>query len=214
MHRYQFSLLGSLLFVVVAAVTFAALRSVSALWPAAFVTGLVWVLAVASVAAGVTRGESRAFWAAFATFGWVHVLLAYGPGFQTFSEKLLPHEIANFLHPRLQRTITVASGSPMSGTVAAGTGMPGGTGSGGAPMGMGSAMGAMPGGPGAMGAGAGMSPYGAGMNVGSATTTMIVGPSWPHVWRISHTILTILLAIAGGILARSLYRRAHKGADQ
>lgn len=66
MRRYQFSLLGSLLVVVVAAVTFAALRSVSAFWPAAFVPGLVWVLAVAAAA---TRGESRAFWAAFATFG-------------------------------------------------------------------------------------------------------------------------------------------------
>src|SRR5436305_1053469 len=60
-----------------------------------FLAGVVFSLAVtvlcgAAVAATLASGAERAFWLAFAVFGWVHLILTLGPWFDDYSGELLP----------------------------------------------------------------------------------------------------------------------------
>ena len=75
MPRYRISLAGSLGIVAVIAMGLAGMRSASSLWTTAAATVTLALLLSAVVAARLLDGLDRAFWAAFALFGWSYLLL-------------------------------------------------------------------------------------------------------------------------------------------
>ena len=98
-----------LLFVGVAGVYFAALRSATEIW-----TGLIAFITLAVLLSGVlaavySRGRERAFWLGFALFGWAYILSESGLIGPWFNRSLNAHmdPWAEAFSPFAQRTITV-----------------------------------------------------------------------------------------------------------
>ena len=85
--RYSLAtLLGIVSFI---AVGCGALASSSLFMASVFFSLAVATLTAAVVGAAVTSGAARAFWIAFAVFGWMHFVLAIGPWFDDHTGELL-----------------------------------------------------------------------------------------------------------------------------
>ena len=86
---------GLMAAIVLLAVAFAGLRSPTPLWANLWFSLILAALIFSVTAAVYRKGEQRAFWVGFATFGWVYFVLALAPwfhteiGFQLFSTTIL-----------------------------------------------------------------------------------------------------------------------------
>ncbi len=207
MSRFRFSLASMMGAVVVVALTFAALRSYSEIWSQSFFTLTTCVLLLAIPAAVYGREGSRAFGLGFALVGIGHWLLGWAPGMTNeMQNRLITASITDYLQPKLQRQQQAPAGPGASmglGGAPAGSGGAGGGARGGAG-GLGGQGGSpgMAGGAGGQSAGGSFSVFG---TPGGKAITLIVGPSRNQVWRILHSLLTLLFATAGGVLTRIIY---------
>jgi hypothetical protein len=75
MSRFRISLATLLMIVAVVALGLAGMVSASRFWTAAAATVTLALLLAAVLAAWLLAGADRAFWAGFALFGWVYLLL-------------------------------------------------------------------------------------------------------------------------------------------
>jgi hypothetical protein len=82
MRRFRFSVRGLMMLIVFLGSAFAGLRSPTPFWANIWFSLVLTVLVLAVPAAVYRRGERRAFWVGFATFGWVYFVLSMGPWFQ------------------------------------------------------------------------------------------------------------------------------------
>jgi hypothetical protein len=83
MRRFQYSIGGLVLIIVLLAAAMAALRFPCPLWANVWFSLAATALTLAVPVAIYRRGEQRAFWAGFATCGWVYFVLALLPWFET-----------------------------------------------------------------------------------------------------------------------------------
>src|SRR5258708_5020130 len=79
----QYNLKTMFALTVLAAVVVASLRCASDAWDAAVLTLLVTALCVAVPVTVLRRRDSRPFWVAFTTIGWLYAMLIFGPWFST-----------------------------------------------------------------------------------------------------------------------------------
>jgi intracellular septation protein A len=77
--RPRVSISFALLTVLLIGMGLAALTHPTELWDSLLVTGSLTLLLIAIVCAILRRRHKRAFWAAFAIFGWGYVVLSCGP---------------------------------------------------------------------------------------------------------------------------------------
>jgi hypothetical protein len=112
--RLRVSISGTLAFVAVCALAFAALRTASMFWFGAVYTFTTAILLWAVLAARFGRREERAFWYGFAVFGWGSFLIGSGGWLTHFNEgedidrgslnpSLLTSRLILFLVPRLRK---------------------------------------------------------------------------------------------------------------
>jgi hypothetical protein len=81
MRRFRFSIGSMMALIVVLGVAFAALHFPTPLWANIWFSSALAAVTFAIPAAVYNRGEQRAFWVGFATFGWVYFIAAMGPWF-------------------------------------------------------------------------------------------------------------------------------------
>jgi len=91
-----------MLSIVLLGVAFAGLRSPTPLWANLWFSLIIAAFTFAVPAAVYRRGEQRAFWVGFATFGWVYFVLALAPWFQTaIGFQLFTTTILDLLAPHI-----------------------------------------------------------------------------------------------------------------
>jgi hypothetical protein len=86
----RYSLLSLFGLIAFCGLTLGALAGSSYFLAGVFFSLGITVLCGATVAAAITRNEQRAFWLAFAVFGWTHMLLTLAPWFDDHTGELLP----------------------------------------------------------------------------------------------------------------------------
>jgi hypothetical protein len=79
MARYRFSIRGMMIVIVVLALAFTALRTPSRLWANAWFTLALGGVTIAIPAAVANVGDRRAFWIGFAVCGWVYFIFSLAP---------------------------------------------------------------------------------------------------------------------------------------
>ncbi len=107
MSRLPFSMATMIAAVFVIAVGCAALRFANDFWAGTLFTAALIVLLYALLALIVRRGSVRLFWAGFALFGWVYMLLTVGPWFSD-------HVRESFVSPTLLRLLHARLATPAS----------------------------------------------------------------------------------------------------
>lgn len=206
----QFSLASLGAIVALTAVACCALVYASDTWAVALFTSVILFLAFATVAAIYRESRARAYWLCAAVFGWLYLLLIFGPfsgtrhlednGRLNEDPELATARVARWAYqtvlPKLRQPpppVTSGGGffpSGGGGTFGPATGMSGGIGGG---EGMLGGVGGMPG---------GMTGSG-GPGVPVATTSNY--PNEPDFMRVSQAIWTWLSALIGGALGTWLY---------
>lgn len=187
MKRLRFSLLWLLGVVALIAVACAALRSASEIWGSAAFTLTVGALFAALLGLIFRQRASRAFWGGFALLGWGYLLLVFGPWFKdNVSHQLLTTKLLDYLHPKLQRSanapVTYSAFTPTMTTVPrTGWSQSGATWS----------------------ANTGAAVVGG--NTTTFTVRAIATPVPQHFMQVGHSLWALLLASAGGLLARYFY---------
>ena len=194
--RWKFSLAALLLSVTFLAIMFAALRSSSPLWSSVICTAAVAVLVFALLGALVTREHTRSFSVGFAFLGWVYLLLMYGPWFR---ENVAPHMLSTkglgFAYEKLFGVEPPNSAGGQFGMAFADFDVDGN-----ADILLANDKGVY-------------------MNLGAGRFATVTAratatrPTQLDFNRIGHCGLALVLAVAGGILARALYRRREKDLD-
>jgi len=216
MRSFRFSIAHLLLLIVFLGFSFAALRSPSQLWANAWFSAALAVLTIAVLAAVYRRGKRRAFWVGFASCGWLYLVLAVGPWFESlvgsflvttaFLDILAPHVVVSPPPPAGMTvagmsggstlTMSVAGNPPpqaMAGTMGSGTMLAGGM----MPGGMG---GTAPPPPSAWSNWTEPDQYtGVGATIGSVFLV-----SSESFRRIGHSQFALLGALLGGVLTRRL----------
>jgi len=86
----RFSLLSLFGLTAFCGLTLGALAGASYFLAGVFFSLAVTVLCGAAVAAALAGGAQRAFWLAFAVFGWLHFVLTLAPWFDDYTGELLP----------------------------------------------------------------------------------------------------------------------------
>jgi uncharacterized membrane protein YtjA (UPF0391 family) len=102
MRRFRVSIAGLMAAILVAAVGFAALRNASAWWCSVLFTFTLALFLIATV--GAIRGEDKAFWLAFALFGWGYMIASYEPWSKlhgTTPPSLVTTGLLNRLYPQI-----------------------------------------------------------------------------------------------------------------
>ncbi len=105
MSRFRFHIGSLLILVVPLGIGFAALREASELWDSIVLSATAGVLLV-SVLLGIHRhAEKRSFWAGFAIFGWVYIVLTMIPSLEA---RLLTTKALVYLDSKVPgRTATI-----------------------------------------------------------------------------------------------------------
>jgi len=88
--------------VAVAALGCAAMRSGSWLWASVTFTMTLGFLGLAIVGAIYHRGERRAFWLGFATFGWIYLYMAFSTSTRIVENQLISKQAAAYLRNLVQ----------------------------------------------------------------------------------------------------------------
>lgn len=103
--RFQFSLAGLLIGIILCAIALAALRFASAMWASIAFT-LTWLALVSSfIAAACGRTDARRGWLAFSLAGWSYLLVSFGPWCNiNLRPRLLTTELAEYIQPKVQNT--------------------------------------------------------------------------------------------------------------
>ena len=86
----RYSLLSLFGLIAFCGLTLGALAGASYFLAGVFFSLAVTVLCGAAVAAALVSGAERAFWLAFAVFGWVHFMLTLGPWLDDYTGELVP----------------------------------------------------------------------------------------------------------------------------
>jgi hypothetical protein len=89
MKAFRFTLRGLFGVVTLLALALAAVSKPTLFWTSAVGSLTFALLAIAIIAAALTRGPRRAFWVGFAVFGWMHLILATTPWFAARTSSLL-----------------------------------------------------------------------------------------------------------------------------
>lgn len=196
MARWSFGLRQLFLWTAAIALGLVALRSASTLWVAAM-TGLALVVLAASILLIVfRRGQQRAYWIGFATFGWLYILLlAIGMWpVEANSNVDTPFRAHNFVTEQLASAsyhwlYDEAFEKYFASSNMYGGGMMGGMG--GTPM---------------MSAGMPMGSTGMGMRGMAPPPGPPPGPNENDFVNVAHALWTVLFAAIGGCLAYWLYK--------
>jgi len=208
---WRFTLRQFFIGIALIALSCVALRGASSWWVSAMLGLTLFVLTASLLLVVYRRNAERAYWAGFATFGWVYVLVLIlgwtmdaGPLRATglFTDKL-SRVSYDWLYAKATTYATASSSSGAyggssfgsSGYGEMGVGMPGGDKSG--EGGYGSSM---PGGAGSLGA-----PPGYGGTIGQPPPPAYWPPSKDHFTNVAHGVWALLLAACGGWLARLIY---------
>jgi MFS family permease len=93
------TILGLMTFVLLVAIGFAALREATGWWASGAFSVTLLVFALAAAYAVHRRGPRRAFWSAFAAFGWSYMLFAFCPGCETSIRPRLLTKLLDALAP-------------------------------------------------------------------------------------------------------------------
>jgi len=102
MRRPQFSIAGLLLFVLAAAIAFAALARPSCFAASAMFSLLLLCLTVALIGVIYRRGYRRAFWAGFLTCGSLYTVLSLAPWFEYHvGSRLVTTAILDIIYPKI-----------------------------------------------------------------------------------------------------------------
>jgi hypothetical protein len=127
MPRFRVKIGSILILIAICAVAFAALHYPSGWWAAGLLLGDFCLFTFAIMAVAYRSGGSRAFWAGFALFGWVYLVLAFGPGVREIARpSLLTTKALQKVWPEEQTfTVSVVFASSLS-TGASLTTTPGG----------------------------------------------------------------------------------------
>jgi len=199
---WRFTLRQFFIGIALIALSCVALRGASSWWVSAMLGLTLFVLTASLLLVAYRRGAERAYWAGFATFGWVYVLLLI----LGWSISASPLRTSGLFTDKLSRVsydwLYSSSGGYGSSGYSFGSGgyvgmeggMPGGERSG--EGGYGSSM---PGGAGSVGAPPG---YG---GMGPMPTAAFTPPSKDHFANVAHGVWALLLAACGGWLARLIY---------
>jgi hypothetical protein len=99
MKRFHFSVAALMGVVLLLALGMASLRANTAMWASAMFTAAVILFATAIVAALAIRGLGRFTWTGMAVFGWVYLIIAFGPwiGNATGPPPLLPSSLLDYI---------------------------------------------------------------------------------------------------------------------
>jgi hypothetical protein len=131
--RPRISIASLLAAIIFCGVSLAALRSATGWWASGIFSATLLGFALAAAYAIHRRGPRRAFWSAFATFGWSYLLLAFGPGCETsIRPRLLTTKLLDALAPMVHPTtraellyaVVVSPPGRTGDGMAAGTGNP------------------------------------------------------------------------------------------
>jgi WD40 repeat protein len=114
MRRFRFRIGSLLILIVFLGVGFAALREATDLWDSIVLTLAIGVLLVSLLLAIHRKVERRAFWVAFALFGWVYLGLIAIPSIES---RLLTTRALAYLDSRIPRSIVITSGTTGTGNI-------------------------------------------------------------------------------------------------
>ncbi len=79
MRRFRFSVAGLMAAILVLAIGMAALRNPTPLWASTIFTAAVTLFAASVIGAMVHHGVPRFSWAGMALFGWIYLIISFGP---------------------------------------------------------------------------------------------------------------------------------------
>jgi hypothetical protein len=102
MRRFRVSIAGLMVVVLFVAVGVAALRQASEIWSGVLFALTVGAMAFAGLRAAYRREAKRAFWAGFAGFGSIYLVLAFAPGGGS-RPALVTQGFLTWLHPKIAR---------------------------------------------------------------------------------------------------------------
>jgi hypothetical protein len=208
MRRLRFSLLWLLGLIALIAVACAALRSASEIWGSATFSVMLAVLLFSLVGLIFRQRSARAFWGGFALIGWSYAALVFGPWCRdNVRDQLLTTKLLEFGHSKLLSAapaFAVTSVTPTfvtNGWTAAGAGLPASTGA------VSTITNADMDGDGVPDVSiSGSTPAPVWTFSGTTIVPAAIPPRW-YFMQVGHALLALLLASAGGLLARSLYEK-------
>jgi hypothetical protein len=112
MARMRFSIAGLVIYVALFAVGFAAIRNPSSLWASTLFSVTLSTLSLAVLAAVYRRARRRAFWVGFAFCGWLYLIMTLGPGLDSLvGNHLLSTAILEMIYHRLAPVPPAAVGA-------------------------------------------------------------------------------------------------------
>jgi hypothetical protein len=79
MRQFRFSVAALMAVIVLLAVGMAALRDPTTLWASAIFTAAVTLFAASVIGAMAHRGGTRLSWAGMSIFGWIYLIISFGP---------------------------------------------------------------------------------------------------------------------------------------
>jgi hypothetical protein len=206
--RLSFSLLWLLGVIALIAIACASLRSASEIWASAAFTATLGVLLLSVVGLIFRHRASRAFWGGFALMGWSYLFLVFGPWCrENAGPQLLTTKLLEYVHPKLQRSappsLAVTLGVPAVGSngwTAGGARLPANTAT------ISNADFDGDGMPDLVVTGGAPAPMWTTSTVTfSPTVTLASSPQ--HFMQVGHSLWALLLASAGGLLARYFYEK-------
>jgi hypothetical protein len=107
MPKLRFNIAGLLVVILVLGVGFAALRESSDLWESGLFTAMIGILLVSVLLAIYRKGLTRAFWLGFALFGWSYLVLAVVPA---INARLITTKVLAYLDSVMELRGTSAVG--------------------------------------------------------------------------------------------------------
>ena len=116
MTRFRFSMLSLMLTVFIVAVGFAALRSAAPLWAGVATTVTLGALVFGIVGILFGQARLRVFWGGFVVCGWAYLVFVFAPWFNhQAGGYLVTTFLLEYLHPKLAKSIAPKYDPPGTG---------------------------------------------------------------------------------------------------